>query len=135
MPNVNKRTLQKVLTYCEFHKNDNNLPEIQKPLKSSNLGEIDDISDWDVGYINIEKIEEIFELILAANYLHIPSLMELSCAKIASLIKGKLSIIQLITLLGKSADDIRKTFNIVNDFTKEEEQQIKDENRWAEESV
>jgi S-phase kinase-associated protein 1 len=41
-----------------------------------------------VEYINIEKIEEIFDLILAANYLHINSLMELACAKIATLIKG-----------------------------------------------
>ena len=48
---------------------------------------------------------EIFEIVLAANYLHIVSLMELACAKIASLIKGK------------STDEIRKTFNIVNDFT------------------
>ena len=63
-----------------------------------------------MNYIDIENIEEIFEIVLAANYLHIVSLMELACAKIASLIKGK------------STDEIRKTFNIVNDFTKEEEE-------------
>jgi S-phase kinase-associated protein 1 len=34
---------------------------------------------------------------------------------------------------GKTVEEIRKTFNIVNDFTPEEESQIKKENEWAEE--
>jgi len=98
--------LEKAMEYCEYHKKDNP-PEIEKPLKSKNLSDV--VCPWDVTYINIENIEEIFEILLAANYLHIKSLMELACAKIASLIKGK------------STEEIRKTFNIVNDFTKEEE--------------
>lgn len=36
---------------------------------------------------------------------------------------------------GKSPEEIRKTFNIQNDFTPEEEEQIRRENEWAEESV
>jgi len=46
---------------------------------------------------------------LAANYLDIKGLLDLSCAKIASLMKGK------------TAEEIRKVFNIPNDFTPEEE--------------
>ena len=99
--------LKKVLEYCEYHKKDNP-PEIPKPLTSPNLADV--VTQWDVKYVDIERIEDIFELVLAANYLHITSLMELACAKIASLIKGK------------STEEIRKTFNIVNDFTKEEEE-------------
>jgi S-phase kinase-associated protein 1 len=33
---------------------------------------------------------------------------------------------------GKSVEEIRKTFNIVNDFTPEEEEAIRKENEWAE---
>jgi S-phase kinase-associated protein 1 len=33
---------------------------------------------------------------------------------------------------GKSVEEIRKTFNIVNDFTPEEEEQIRKENEWCE---
>ena len=36
---------------------------------------------------------------------------------------------------GKSPEEIRKTFNIQNDFTPEEEDQIRRENEWAEECV
>lgn len=32
---------------------------------------------------------------------------------------------------GKTVEEIRKHFNIVNDFTKEEEEQIRKENEWA----
>lgn len=48
--------------------------------------------------------------------------MDLTCAKVASMIKGK------------SPEEIRRTFGIENDFTPEEEAQIREENRWAEEA-
>jgi S-phase kinase-associated protein 1 len=32
---------------------------------------------------------------------------------------------------GKTPDEIRKLFNIKNDFTLEEEEEIRRENRWA----
>lgn len=33
---------------------------------------------------------------------------------------------------GKSPEEIRKIFNIANDFTPEEEAHIREENKWAE---
>ena len=61
----------------------------------------------------------VFEIILAANYMDIKSLLELASSKVASIIKGK------------TPEEIRKTFNIQNDFTPEEEQQIREENQWC----
>lgn len=56
----------------------------------------------------------------AANYLDIKALLDVGCKTVANMIKGK------------SPDEIRKTFNIQNDFTPEEEEQIRRENEWAE---
>ncbi len=106
VPNVKMYILKKVMEYCEKHRNDEP-PEIEKPLRHSNLAEL--VDPFDAKFIEIENLEEIFDIILAADYLNIKSLLDLSCAKIATLIKGK------------SPEEIRKTFNIPNDFTPEEE--------------
>jgi S-phase kinase-associated protein 1 len=78
------------------------------------------VPKWDADFVNIEQ-ETLFELILAANYMDIKSLLDLTCAKVASMIKGK------------TPEQIRQTFNIRKDFTEEEEKQIIDENKWCEE--
>ena len=62
--------------------------------------------------MDIENQEEIYELIAAANYLDVPNLVELGCAKIGSLMKNK------------SIPELRKMFKITNDFTPEEEKTI-----------
>ena len=98
---------------------DNPAPEIEKPLRSNNLNDV--ISPFYADFVNLDQ-EVLFELILAANYLDIKPLLELSCAKVASLIKNR------------TIPEIRKFFNIENDFTPEEEAQIMEENKWAEES-
>ena len=57
---------------------------------------------------------------MAANYLEIEELKQLGCAKMGSIIRGMTVI------------EFRKRFNIVNDFTPEEEAEPFDEARLAE---
>ena len=118
LPQINKKTLEKVIVFCT-HICTNEPPEIDKPLSHSDMAQV--VDQWHAEYIDIPQ-EELFELVMAANYLDIKPLLELSCAKVASQIKNK------------SVQEIRKYFNIENDFTPEEEAQIAEENRWAEES-
>ncbi len=118
LPNVKKAILDKIVVFCEYIKK-NSPPEIEKPLRSNNLNDV--TTPWYATFVDLDQ-EVLFELILAANYLDIKPLLELSCAKVASLIKNK------------SIPEIRKFFNIENDFTPEEEAQIMEENKWAEES-
>lgn len=72
-------------------------------------------------YIEIDQ-NDVFNLIVAANYLDIVPLIDLCFAKIASFIKGK------------TVEQIREKLNIVNDLTPEEEAEIREENSWADKS-
>ena len=119
IPNVKKATLERVIEFCQHHK-DEPLQEIEKPLKTNNIKDV--VSTWYGEFVDV-KIEELYEIILAANYLDIKSLLELTCAAVAAMMKGK------------SIEEIRDLFNIENDFTAEEEEQIREENKWAEEAI
>lgn len=66
------------------------------------------IDQWDIDFLAGIDLDLTFDLVNAANYLDIKSLLELSCAKIASLMKGK------------SSEEIRIMFNIECDLTEEE---------------
>ena len=118
LPNVKSNILAKVIEFCKHHV-DSPMSDIEKPLKSQDMKEC--VADaWDAEFVDIEQ-EDLFELILAANYMDIKPLLDLTCAKVASMIKGK------------TPEEIRKTFNIVNDFTPEEEAKVREENKWCEE--
>ena len=61
----------------------------------------------------------LFNLILAANFLNIKNLLDLGCQTVADMITGK------------TPEEIRTVLNIENDFTPEEEKEIRKENQWA----
>ena len=70
--------------------------------------------EWDATFVEVDQ-ETLFELILAANYMDLKPLLDLTCAKVASMLKGK------------TPEQIRKQFNIANDFTPEEEENQKND--------
>ena len=105
LPDIKYDILKKVVDYLTYYK-DKNPKDIPKPMPSANLSEV--IDEWDVKFINSIELDNVFDLINAANYMDIPSLLDLACAKIASLMKGKTS------------QEIRTMFNIECDLTEEE---------------
>jgi S-phase kinase-associated protein 1 len=119
LPNVSSTILKMVIKYVTYHKENDvkQLPEGQQDIapKTSN------IEPWDEEFCKVDQ-SLLFELILAANYLDIKPLLDLSCKTVANMMKGK------------TPDEIRKTFNIKNDFTPEEEEQVRKENDWCEEA-
>ena len=120
IPNIDIKVLRKVIEYCEYYK-DKEAPQINQPLTSKDLIE-NGASEWDVEFIDIESVEFLVDLIVASNFLDIKGLTDLGSAKMATLIKNK------------SVQEIRDLFGIENDFTPEEEQQLIEENKWAEET-
>lgn len=107
--------------------------KIEKPLVSSNMKDL--VDAWDVNFIEGGEVllpvgpnatptppsagaqEVLFKLLLAANYLNIKSLLQLTCAKVGTLMKGR------------TPDQIRTVFNIRNDYTQAEEEEVRKEYR------
>ncbi|ORY69765.1 Skp1 family, dimerization domain-containing protein [Pseudomassariella vexata] len=116
IPNVTEPVLRKVVEWCEHHRND---PPSTADEESDNRKKTTEIEEWDQKFMQVDQ-EMLFEIILASNYLDIKPLLDVGCKTVANMIKGK------------SPEEIRKTFNITNDFTPEEEEQIRRENEWAE---
>ncbi|KAF8774689.1 S-phase kinase-associated protein 1-like [Argiope bruennichi] len=116
LPNVNSSILKKVIQWATYHIDDPPPPEDD----DSKEKRTDDISSWDADFLKVDQ-GTLFELILAANYLDIKGLLDVTCKTVANMIKGK------------TPEEIRKTFNIKNDFTPAEEEQVRKENEWCEE--
>ena len=108
MPNVNATILKKVISWCTHHKDD-----LPPPEDDENREKVtDEISTWDMEFLKVDQ-GTLFQLILAANYLDIKGLRNVTCQTIANMIKSK------------TPEEIRKTFNIKNDFTMADEEQVK----------
>jgi len=114
VPNVTSKIMQKVIEYCTHHH------AHPAPALTDDRARLDEpIDAWDQEFCKVD-LNTIFELILAANYLDIHQLLDVTCKSIANIIKGK------------SPEEIRKIFNIKNDFSPEEEEQVRKENEWCE---
>ncbi|XP_042508569.1 SKP1-like protein 1B [Macadamia integrifolia] len=109
LPNVTSKILSKVIEYCKKH--------VETPKADDRTAD-EELKTWDAEFVKVDQAT-LFDLILAANYLNIKSLLDLTCQTVADMIKGK------------TPEEIRKTFNIKNDFTPEEEEEVRRENQWA----
>ena len=109
--------LAKVIEFCRHYKEDP-MTEIQKPLKGTTMQDI--VQEWYAEYIDDVDMQSLNDLTLAANYMHVAPLLSLTCSKLAS------------KLVGKTTQEMRTIFNIVNDFTPEEEAQMAEDRKYFE---
>ncbi|XP_074369538.1 SKP1-like protein 1A isoform X2 [Apium graveolens] len=98
-----RRILAKVIEFC---------------MKHAESLDPEELDAWDDDFFKMDN-STLFDIIKAANYLDIKSLLDLTCKTVANMIKGK------------SPEEIRRIFNIKNDFTPEEEQEVRMENQCA----
>ncbi|KAH9622554.1 hypothetical protein KSS87_020077 [Heliosperma pusillum] len=121
LPNVTGIILAKVIEYCDKHADDvdknKNSSDTYTPSYVTSSAD-DEIKKWDADFVKVDQ-DTLFDLILAANYLNIKGLLDLTCQTVADMMKGK------------TPEEIRKTFNIKNDYTPEEEEEVRKENQWA----
>lgn len=97
LPEINGEVLKMIVKYLK-HYRDHEPQVIPKPHPLHDLKEVTD--EWDVDYINSVGWDVVEDIIIGANYMNIKPLMDLACAKIASLMKRK------------TAEEIRIMFNM-----------------------
>ena len=102
--------LKKVLDYLKKHH------EFDVAMASD-----DEKHAFDREFIRVED-EVLFNIILAANFLDIKDLLDLSCKTVADYIKEC-----------PTPQAIRDRFKIQNDFSPEEEEEVRRENDWCNE--
>ena len=94
-------------------------PEIPLPQVSSTaLTHILTIIAGDLEPVFASK-EELYELVIAANYLNVREALDFACEKVADIVRGK------------SVEDIRSEFNIESRLTPEDDAQLRAVNPWA----
>eukprot|EP00301_Raphidiophrys_heterophryoidea_P005853 c12412_g1_i2.p1 GENE.c12412_g1_i2~~c12412_g1_i2.p1 ORF type:complete len:154 (+),score=37.52 c12412_g1_i2:120-581(+) len=101
---VGSATMHRIVEYCRYHTTQRqHLTESQR-------------KDWEMAFLDIDH-PTLFQLVSGANVVSCQPLVELSCKCVTDQIRGK------------SAEQIRKHFNIKNTMTPEEEEIIRRENQ------
>ncbi|CAI5466190.1 unnamed protein product [Closterium sp. Yama58-4] len=107
LPNVSGCILVKVILYCKYHVDAKKPGTAEKPAVTD-----DEVKAWDQEFVKVDTTT-LFDLISAAKYLDIDGLLTLTCDTVAGMIRGK------------TPEEIRRTFNIDNSYTPEEEEEIR----------
>ncbi|XP_058734529.1 SKP1-like protein 1A isoform X2 [Vicia villosa] len=77
LPNVTSKILAKVIEYCNKH--------VDAANSDGRSVDEDEIKNWDAEFVKVDQ-KTLFDLILAANYLDIKSLLDLTCKTVADMI-------------------------------------------------
>ena len=117
---VDEKCAEKIKEYLT-HFNGVAPAEIEKPLTQNEMKNLTD--EWSANFVDKLTMEELVKLTVAANFMGINCLLDLCCAKIASMCKDK------------SEDEILKQFGINESFSEEEKKKIKEENKWIDENL
>jgi len=112
---VTSNILEVVMKWCAQHVGDE---EVDKEVDLDE-DEDYDFPDWDEDFIDGLEEEVLFEVILAADFLNIKMLLDLGCKRVANILKNL------------SVEEIRKKYNIKNDFPPEEYERLKKEFDFA----
>ena len=104
MSEVNGEILKKIVEWTTHHKDDAPASENKNEEPA---GKKPELSQWDEDFLKKINQPVLYDLILAANYMEIKGLLDLTCRSFAR------------TIEGKSAEEIQKHFSIQNDLEEE----------------
>lgn len=105
LANVQAEILEKIVAWCEHNRGE------PKPVRDESVPLQVTIPAWDERFLDVDN-SQLFDLLVAANYLDIERLMLYACKKVALMAKGK------------SPEEMRKIYAIPTDEEDEQEAEI-----------
>lgn len=119
LQSIGSEALEKVVDYCNRHDPSASAASIIRG-RSFYAAPSKDLEEWEDRKL-VERLSQdaLFDLVEAADFLKMDGLLDVTCRKIADMMKGK------------TTAQIRETFNIKSDFTEEQEEEIRQEHAWA----
>lgn len=114
LPMISTPILRKIVDYMNHY--GLNLPQIVTPLRFKDMAK--NVGEWECNFLDMER-DELMELLRAADYMDMGGLILLCSAKLAN------------NIMGMSTEEMREYLGIVNDFTPEEEVELKKELEWT----
>ena len=124
LPNVTARALVTVIKYCDKHAaakpdSDHCAAEGSSSTTSVTAASEKTLAEWDSKLVDKLTLDALYDLLLASNFLDIKGLLGAASQKVADMIESK------------TPAQVRTIFGITNDYTPEEEEEIRKENPWA----
>jgi len=115
---IDSETFSVIKSFCIYHEMTETMATIPMPLTHQQMSQY--VNPW---YTQMsEELNRqpnlLFKVITAANFLNILPLLALSCATLA------------MGMMNKNAEEIRRVYNIVDDLTEQEKEEIRSENQW-----
>tara|TARA_B100000902_G_scaffold394221_1_gene450092 strand:+ start:677 stop:1291 length:615 start_codon:yes stop_codon:yes gene_type:complete len=117
IPNVKGEIFEKVIAFCKKYEDMKLITTEEEDLEMR----VKPLEGWDKDYVNV-PLAVLFEMILAANFLDLKHMLNLTCKSVAEMIKGK------------TPTEIKKVFGIEGDFTDVEREHVIRDNPWLLES-
>eukprot|EP00039_Didymoeca_costata_P018161 m.332341 g.332341 ORF g.332341 m.332341 type:complete len:179 (+) comp16932_c0_seq1:150-686(+) len=113
IPNIKGEIMKKVVEFCAQH------PDA--PLEPTDEQQVEMrrkvLEGWDKEFINV-PLPTLFDMILAANFLDLKPMLDVTCKAVAEMIKGK------------TPEEVKKVFGVEGEFTEEERKQVLRDNPW-----
>ncbi|XP_048552704.1 SKP1-like protein 4 [Triticum urartu] len=116
LPQVTGRILARVVDYCNRHYAD---ADAAAYAYASPFLVDPDLERFDTDFVSGIDQDTLFMLLLAAKDLDVEGLLNLACKTVADQMRGK------------TVEGMRAHFGIVNDYTPEEEAELRRELSWA----
>ncbi|XP_006661068.1 SKP1-like protein 5 [Oryza brachyantha] len=120
LPNVTGDMLAKIVKYCDKH------AAVTSELAAAGFSDaaareesrVEKLKEFDAELVSLD-VPTLFRLIMAADFMDVKGLLDAACQHVADMAKDM------------TVEQMRETFNIENDLTREEEAAIRRENAWA----